>query len=154
MGPLGGTLTVAASSGLATFSNITVDKAFSGYTLNATATGLTADTSATFNISPNTKDRLAFSVNPVNTEISTNIAPAIEVEIHDAYGNKTADTDSIALAINTNPGGGTLSGTTPTNATAGTATFSDIQIDATGVGYDLIATATGIMARLSLRVIR
>lgn len=146
---LGGTLTVAAVSGVATFSDITIDKAFTGYLLDATATGLNSDTSTSFDISPNTKSILAFSVEPSNAESNTNIAPAIEVEIQDAYGNKTTDTDSITLAINSNPSAGTLSGTASVNAVAGVATFSNLQIDNTGVSYDLNATATGLTGATS-----
>jgi hypothetical protein len=40
-GTLAGTLTVAAVGGEATFNDISIDKAGSGYTLRASATGLT-----------------------------------------------------------------------------------------------------------------
>src|SRR3989441_867698 len=49
-GTLSGTQTVTAVSGVATFSNLSIDKAGTGYTLMATATGLTGATSAAFNI--------------------------------------------------------------------------------------------------------
>ena len=80
---------------------------------------------------------------------TANIAPAIQVEIHDTFGNLTADTDSITLAINNNPSAGTLSGTASVNAVAGVATFSDINIDNAGVGYTLDATATGLTTATS-----
>ena len=47
---LGGTLTVNAVNGVATFNNLTLNKVGTGYTLTATATGLTGATSAAFNI--------------------------------------------------------------------------------------------------------
>src|SRR5436853_13587 len=49
-GTLAGTTTVAAVSGVATFSNLSIDKAGTGYTLTASATGLTSATSSAFNI--------------------------------------------------------------------------------------------------------
>ena len=49
---LSGTLTVAAVNGVATFPGLQIDAAASGYTLAATATGLTAGVSATFNVTP------------------------------------------------------------------------------------------------------
>ncbi len=49
-GALAGTVTVAAVSGRATFSNLSIDKAGTGYTLTATATGLSGATSAAFNV--------------------------------------------------------------------------------------------------------
>ena len=49
-GTLAGTTTVAAVGGVATFGDLGINNAGTGYTLLATATGLTAGTSATFNI--------------------------------------------------------------------------------------------------------
>jgi len=51
-GTLSGVTTVAALSGVATFSNLSIDHAGSGYTLTATAGGLTATTSNAFDILP------------------------------------------------------------------------------------------------------
>ncbi len=142
---LGGTISVNAIAGMATFTDITIDKAFTGYDLTASATGLTLDTSSAFNITPGSKAQLAIKTQPTNAEYGVNISPSIEVAIQDAFGNKTADTDNITLVINNNPSAGTLSGTAVQAAIAGTATFSDIQIDQVGVGYTLEATATGVI---------
>ncbi|HEY3220831.1 MAG TPA: PKD domain-containing protein, partial [Gemmatimonadales bacterium] len=49
-GLLAGTRSVSAVNGVATFSNLSIDRAGSGYTLQATATGLTGAASAPFNI--------------------------------------------------------------------------------------------------------
>jgi hypothetical protein len=51
-GTLSGMRTVTAVNGVATFSNLSIDKAGNGYTLVAAATGLTSATSAPFNITP------------------------------------------------------------------------------------------------------
>ena len=52
--PSGGTLagpqTIAAVNGVATFSNLSIDRAGNGYTLQATAAGLSGATSAAFNV--------------------------------------------------------------------------------------------------------
>jgi hypothetical protein len=48
---LSGTLTAAPRNGIATFSDLTVNTAGSGYTLTATSSGLTSATSTTFTIS-------------------------------------------------------------------------------------------------------
>ena len=47
---LGGTMSIAASAGVAAFSDLTVDKAASGYTLEASANGLMSSTSGSFDI--------------------------------------------------------------------------------------------------------
>jgi hypothetical protein len=49
---LGGTLTVSAVSGVATFANLTVDQSYADFTLKATATGLTQAASTVFDILP------------------------------------------------------------------------------------------------------
>jgi hypothetical protein len=49
-GSLSGTLAVAASSGIATFSNLVINRIGTGYTLVASSTGLTSATSTAFNI--------------------------------------------------------------------------------------------------------
>ena len=49
---LGGTLTQTTTGGVATFADLTVDTLGSGYTLTATATGLTAATSSAFDVTP------------------------------------------------------------------------------------------------------
>ena len=49
-GTLLGTATVAAVAGVATFASLSIDKAGTGYTLTATATGLTSATSGAFNV--------------------------------------------------------------------------------------------------------
>jgi len=49
-GTLSGTKIVTAVNGVATFSDLSIDRAGNGYTLVATATGLTGATSAPFNI--------------------------------------------------------------------------------------------------------
>lgn len=49
---LSGTLTVNAVAGVATFPGLMINAAASGYTITATAGGLTAGTSAAFNVTP------------------------------------------------------------------------------------------------------
>jgi len=49
---LGGTVTRHAANGAATFADLTIDKAGTGYTLTATVAGLKPDTSAAFDVMP------------------------------------------------------------------------------------------------------
>jgi plastocyanin len=65
--------------------------------------------------------------------------------VHDASGGLVSSAEhAITLALENNPSGATLSGTTAVNASGGRATFSDIQISKAGAGYTLRATATGL----------
>jgi len=95
-------------------------------------------------------NKLAFVQQPTNTEAGSSITPAVTVNVEDASGNVvTNSTASVALAIGTNSGGGTLSGTTTVNAVNGVATFSGLSINKTGNGYTLAANSTGLTAATS-----
>ena len=149
-GTLSGTTVVDALSGVATFSTLSIDKAGSGYTLRATSTGLTAVTSASFDITAGLADHLAFSVDPSHTTATETITPAVRVEIRDQFDNLvTGASTSVTTAIASNPGGGSLSGTTTRAAVAGVATFPGLSIDKVGTGYTLGATATGLTSATS-----
>ncbi len=144
-GALTGTTTVAAVSGVATFSTLSLNRAATGYTLTATATGLTGATSSAFNISVGAAAKLVFTVQPSNTAAGAAITPGVHVTVQDAQGNTvTTATTSITLAIGTNPGSGTLAGTTTAAAVNGVATFANLSINNPGTGYTLIASATGL----------
>jgi len=149
-GTLSGTLTAPADSGVATFSNLKIDKAGVGYTLTASSGALTQGTSAGFSISVGAATKLAFAVQPANAAAGAAITPAVQVAVQDAGGNLvTTASNSIAIAIGTNAGGGLLSGTSPVSAVGGIAQFSNLSIDKTGTGYTLQATATGLTAAVS-----
>ncbi len=137
---LSGTLS-GTGAGSVTVTNIVAETV----TVSADATGDAevvgnVDDNVIFN--PGTATQLAFSVEPSNTATTVQISPAIKVQVQDASGNLvTSATDTITLAIGTNPAGGTLSGTLSRAAVAGEATFNDISIDKVGVGYTLNATS-------------
>jgi hypothetical protein len=152
-GTLSGTLTQTASSGVATFGNLSIDKAGSGYTLAAISAGLTAVTSAAFAINHAAADHLVFLQQPTNTTAGQTINPSggVTVEIVDQFNNLLADdnTDTVTVAIGNNPGGGTLSGTLSQPVAGGIATFADLSIDKAGSGYTLAATGPGSTAGTS-----
>jgi hypothetical protein len=149
----GGTLTVAAnplaaSSGAATFSGVAINKTGTGYTLTAAATGLTTATSSTFNVTAATASQLVFTTQPSGGQGGLAWAsfgqPVVTVE--DTYGNTvTTSSASVTLAISTNPSSGTLTCTAnPKTASSGVATFAGCQINNTGNGYVLQASASGL----------
>ena len=149
-GSLSGTTTVAAVNGVATFSNLSINDAGTGYTLAASATGLTSATSTAFNVTAGTAAKLAFSVQPSNTVAGASITPAVTVTIEDTNGNAvTTATNSVTVAIGTNPGSGSLSGTATVAAVNGVATFSNLSINKAGTGYTLGAAATGLTSAAS-----
>src|SRR5512143_718497 len=149
-GSLGGTTFQAATNGVATFNNLSIDSAATGYTLAAAATGLTGATSGTFNITVGAAAKLGFRVQPANTMGGAAISPAVQVEIRDAGGNRvTSATNDVTLILGTNPKSGTLGGTASVAAVSGVASFGTLTIDSAGSGYTLIANATGLTAATS-----
>src|SRR6266446_1995620 len=149
-GTLSGTVTANAVAGVATFSNLSIDKTGTGYTLAASAATLTGATSTTFNVTPGTPAKLAFTVQPTDVVSAAAITPAVQVSIQDAQGNLVPTaTNSVTIAIGTNPGTGTLSGTLTANAVAGVAMFSNLSIDKTGTGYTLAASAATLTGAIS-----
>ena len=147
---LGGTTSVAAVAGVATFGTLTLDRVGTGYTLAAAATGLGGATSSAFNVTPGTATRLAFLVQPGTATAGSAIAPAVQVEVLDAAGNRvTGSADPVTLAIGTNPGGSTLTGGGPVAAVSGVATFSGLVLNRTGAGYTLAATSGSLAGATS-----
>ena len=146
-GTLAGTVSVSPVNGVATFSNLHVDKAGTGYTLTATATGLAGATSALFDITAGAATKLAFPVQPSNAMGGATITPPVQVAAWDSFGNlatEFGDSVTVSLGGNPSPGRGTLSGTTVVKAVAGVATFSDLSIASASAGYTLTASAGGL----------
>src|SRR3989475_552757 len=140
---LGGTTTVAAVNGVASFGDLSANKTGTGYALTATATGLNPATSSGFTITPGAATQLVFGTQPSTTVANRQITPAVKVQALDAFGNvATGFTGAVAIALGSNPGGSTLSGTTPVAAVSGVATFF-VTLNRTGTGYTLTASAGG-----------
>jgi len=137
---LQGTLTVNAVAGVATFSDLVIERAASGYTLVASAGALTEAASASFAIDPAAASQLGFITEPTDTEGTVTISPAVRVAIQDAFGNTVPTaTDAVSVSL---PAGGSLLGTTTKNAVAGVAEFDDLSIVSPG-DYTLLASAGG-----------
>src|SRR5439155_112646 len=110
----------------------------------ATATGLNTATSSSFNITAGVATQLAFGAEPGTTVANRQITPAVKVRALDAFGNvATGFTGAVAVALGSNPGSATLSGTTPAAAVGGVAPFVDLRLNKTGTGYTLTASASG-----------
>ncbi|MGA3067140.1 MAG: Ser-Thr-rich GPI-anchored membrane family protein, partial [Tepidisphaeraceae bacterium] len=136
-GSASGTLTVSASGGIATFSNVILDTA-GAYTLTATDGSLTAATSSSFTVSAGSAYQVGFVQQPTSVAAGSTISPSVTVAVEDQYGNVvTTDSSNVTIAINT--GSGTLNGTLTEAASSGVATFGNLSIDTTG-NYTFIAS--------------
>jgi hypothetical protein len=121
-------------------------------TVTVTDTASSSTTgSGTVNVSPAAASKLAFSQQPTNVGTGAVITPAVTVWVLDAYGNlvNSDNTDQVTLAIGSNPGGGTLGGTTTVTVGGGIATFSNLTISQAGNGYTLTASSTGLTGSTS-----
>jgi hypothetical protein len=146
---LSGTLTATAVNGVATFAGFSLTKLAKGVTLTASAAAATGATSGAFDVLPGAAAKLVFTGQPVNAIIGASIG-TLTVAARDAADNVvTSFTGAVSLAIASNLGGSTLSGTTTANAVAGVATFSDISLNLPGAGYTLGASATGLASATS-----
>ncbi|HEY6110609.1 MAG TPA: Ig-like domain-containing protein, partial [Gemmatimonadales bacterium] len=145
-GALSGTTTTAAVAGLATFPDLRIDSAGTGYTLVASAGGLTSSTSAPFQVVQVSQfTRLSFTVQPTDVAAGAAIAPAVAVTALNQLGNPaTSYTGAVTISLGSNAAGGALAGTTTALAVAGVATFNDLRLDKRGAGYRLRAVAAGL----------
>ena len=131
---LSGTLTVGAASGIATFSNISIDIADIGYTLQATSGSLNSATSSAFDISAGgvSEDETTISANPTSIAADGASTSTITVQAKDANGNNlTAGGDTVVLFTTsgslgsvTDNADGTYTATLTSSASAGTATIT------------------------------
>ena len=149
---LGGTFsgTIPIGSNQINLTGVTYAKNDYGVVLRASATSgenLSAGDSGPFNVSIGTPSKLGFIHQPGNSTTSGAIVGPPTVAVQDSTGNTIpTSTATVTIAIGTNPGGGTLSGTTAKNASAGLASFADLRIDQPGNGYTLTATSPGLTA--------
>jgi adhesin/invasin len=141
---LGGTTTVAAVDGVATFTDLTITQVGAGYTLVATSGVLTA-TTVPFNITASAAGSLEVGAVPASVVAGEAIAPAVTITVRDGFGNVATDfTGSVSLALTPNGAGAALLGTTSVNAVAGVATFADVRVERAATGLTFIASSTGL----------
>jgi hypothetical protein len=127
-GTLGGTATVSTNaSGQASFTNLSITGTAGTRTLQFSSSGLTSVTSNNIYITAGTATQLVITSTVPTMQAGVAISPALQVEVRDADGNLvTTANNQITIAIDTGPGGATLSGTTQLNAVNGVATFNKI----------------------------
>src|SRR5215831_7814255 len=149
---LSGPATLAASAGIVTFANVSIDKVGAAYTFTATTSSLPSVTSALFDVIAGPAARVTFTQQPSTTTAGLTIAPAIEVTVRDAVWNvATGFNGTITVSITSGTGafGATLSGTKTELAVAGLVSLADLSINKSATGYTLSADATGLVGGVS-----
>ena len=148
----GNLTTNSDSTGKATFNNLVINAAGSGYTMTAAASGigagLASDTSTAFNIIPAAASQLV--ITNTSLTVTAGVASAlITVQRQDPYGNPTTNgtttvnlTNSSATGVFTNAAGATKITSTNILANASTARFLYANTNAGSV--TITNSATGL----------
>jgi hypothetical protein len=136
---LSGSASVAAVSGIATFTGLNVNLVGT-YELEASSGSLTTDESDSFTITPSAASMLSFSDQPQDATSGASIG-TVSVRILDAAGNLTSSTDSVTLSLlDTGSTGAVLSGSASVAAVSGIATFTGLNVNLVGT-YELEASS-------------
>src|SRR5207244_1288061 len=133
----GGTLTVAATSGVATFSGLTLNKAATGDTLSVSGGGLTATTTSPITVNAAPATQVVVTTQPPSN-VAAGSSFSLVVSAEDPFGNVVPGyTGNVAIALGNNPGGVTLGGTLNKAAVGGVATFTGLSLPKSVAGYTI-----------------
>ena len=143
---LGGTTTVAAVAGVATFSGLTLNNLGTGYTLKAASGSLSQATTAAFNVANLPATQLSVSTEP-SSSVIINTGFNLAVTALDVNGNPVQSySGTVALALASGPAGGVLSGPQMVTVVNGVATFSGLSLNLAGSNYTIQASSGGLPA--------
>jgi len=132
----GTTTQTTVSGGVATFDNLVINTAATGYCLVFSSTSYDDETSNAFNVIAAGLYSFSMEQEPSNAAAGAAIYPAVTVRALDEFSNRVPG-KAIAASLLSGPGG-TLSGTlTETTDAEGLATFDDLSVDTVGSGYVL-----------------
>lgn len=143
---LTGTTTVFAVNGVATFTDLSIDRKGTGYVLEAFVGPNKLGESEPFNVTP-MAERLVFTAQPGGATDDWPFTSQPVVSVVDADGETaTLNKSPITLAIKAGTGatGAVLSGTNSATALHGVAGFAALNINKVGTGYVLTATSPGL----------
>lgn len=141
-GTLAGTDSVNATSGVATFSDLSIGQPGAGYTLVAASSGLTSATSAPFNIFGAAALIASNAGDGQTAPVGTPVATPPSVIVTDAAG---VPVPNVAVTFEVTAGGGTVSPTTPVSTDGGgVAAVNSWTLGASPVMNTLSAAAGGL----------
>ena len=144
---LSGTRTVTALGGVATFSDLSIDLAGSGYSFTAMTSGLTTEVSSTFDIVPAGSNTLKLVIEPSTTaQVAVPFAQQPAIQLVDDNGNDVSQSGVVVTAdVASGPSGATLTSATATTNASGRATFSGLGIVGTVGSYVLDFTSEDLI---------
>lgn len=145
---LNGTVVQTVANGVATFSDLSINQAGTGYTLLASSVNvgpppLSSATSTPFDIGAGEPVQLAFVQQPSDTPAGEYVSPAVTVEVEDIFSN-IVDTDSgrqidVTITLCNAP----IALESETDS-AGVATFPALRLNTVATGDYLAATSIGL----------
>jgi hypothetical protein len=139
-GTLSGTATATATSGVATFSGLSINVTGS-YTLAADSSGVAEGVTAPFNV---TATQLQVTEQPP-TAVTAGAGFSLQITAEDPSGNVDPNfSGPVSVALSNNPNGATLGGPFIVSAVNGVADFSGLTLNLVGSGYTLQATSEGL----------
>jgi hypothetical protein len=135
-----GTTTVSAVGGVATFSDLSIDRIGTGYTLTATASGLAGATSSAFDVTAPTPASIEVVAGDNQTaSVNTAVAIVPRVRVLNANGNPVSGV-SVTFAVGS--GGGSVTGSTVTTNALGIAAVGSWTLGSAEGVNTLTATVT------------
>jgi hypothetical protein len=138
---LGGTVTVTAHAGIATFSDLTLNHAAAGYSLFVNAGGTALATTTAITVSPAAATRLVVIAEP-SARVLPGVTLGLIVAVEDSFGNlEPSYSGNVTASLKGGPARGTLSGTRVVTVNQGQAIFSSLQVKRLGTGYTIKLTA-------------
>jgi hypothetical protein len=149
---LGGTVSAAAVNGVATFTNLSITKAGTGYTVVAKSANLTDATSGPFVIRPAAAARVDMTTEPASTGASgTPLSPQPVVQIADQFGNPVPQA-GVVVTASLASGTGTLTSPNATTGATGSAVFTALAITGVPGIYTLAFGAPGLAGATSIPI--
>jgi len=124
---LGGTLSVTASNGTATFTGLTLNTAASGYTLTVSSSGVDDATTSAITVTPAAASQLVIRTQPSATATAGQAfgtQPVIDEE--DQFGNLETGDNSTVVTASLQSGAGPLQGTMSATVSGGVSTFTNL----------------------------
>jgi hypothetical protein len=152
-GTLGGTTSISASSGVATFTDLTfAGTANTNYTLTFASSGFTSQTSSNFSVGVGAATKLVLTTSAATAKYGQAFATQPVVQVQDAGSNVVTTSSALVTASLSS---GTVVGTGNATSNSGVATFSGLGITGSPGSYS-ITYSSGLLtsASQSITVVR
>jgi streptogramin lyase len=146
---LKGTLTEPVENSVAVFSGLTLKNAATGYTIQATATGLSPVTTNPFNVTLGATKLLVTGQPPSSVLAGTLFGLTVTAE--DGQGNvDTSYNGPITLTLGNHPNGSTLGGVLVVGADNGVATFTGLSLNLPANDYTILSSSGTLTSATSI----